>query len=210
MVRNKAVSTFSLSLWVAGSVVAQTPPPPSLGEGAIVIAEEAPVYKDSTGDELTYTLKLGEAVAARISTARLLLAPVFRFKLENGRTRVNYFPREEQWADSLSVGWVDPAVLSKFHFDCCDLKRETCSAITPIGVTKSEWSVCFQEARDAHLLQLDIDDAPPITIDLGFSEEQVQQALGKPTKILKLGARTVWVYSDLRITFENGQVADMQ
>lgn len=47
-------------------------------------------------------------------------------------------------------------------------------------------------------------------VTLGQTIEQVDQTLGAPQKILKAGAEVIYVYQDLKITFENGKVADFQ
>jgi hypothetical protein len=38
----------------------------------------------------------------------------------------------------------------------------------------------------------------------------VQGSLGKPDKIVNLGAKQIWVYKDLKVTFLNGKVSDVQ
>jgi hypothetical protein len=48
------------------------------------------------------------------------------------------------------------------------------------------------------------------TIELNQTFEQVEAVLGKPDKIIKLGDKTVYVYKDMKITFLNGKVADVQ
>ncbi len=50
----------------------------------------------------------------------------------------------------------------------------------------------------------------PQTIDKGQTTDQVQAALGKPDKIVNLGAKQIWVYKDLKVTFLNGKVSDVQ
>ena len=40
--------------------------------------------------------------------------------------------------------------------------------------------------------------------------DQVQQALGAPLKTVNLGAKQIYVYKDLKITFLNGKVSDVQ
>ena len=50
----------------------------------------------------------------------------------------------------------------------------------------------------------------PQTVELGFSEKQVTDVLGQPEKILKLGPKTIYVYKDLKVTFTDGLVADLQ
>ena len=52
--------------------------------------------------------------------------------------------------------------------------------------------------------------AEPQTIQLGMSPDQVQGALGKPEKIFNLGAKQIYVYKDVKVTFLNGKVSDVQ
>jgi hypothetical protein len=54
-------------------------------------------------------------------------------------------------------------------------------------------------------------EAPsPAQIQLGQSIEDVVTALGQPEKIVDLGAKKIYVYKDLKITFTNGKVSDVQ
>jgi hypothetical protein len=50
----------------------------------------------------------------------------------------------------------------------------------------------------------------PQTIEKGQTTDQVQGSLGKPDKIVNLGAKQIWVYKDLKVTFVNGKVSDVQ
>jgi hypothetical protein len=52
--------------------------------------------------------------------------------------------------------------------------------------------------------------AEPQTIQLGMSPDQVQGALGKPDKIFNVGAKQIYVYKDVKVTFLNGKVSDVQ
>jgi len=62
-----------------------------------------------------------------------------------------------------------------------------------------------QEAQPAQPQQ-----QQPATVQLGMSTDQVQTALGKPDKIFNVGAKQVYVYKDVKVTFLNGQVSDVQ
>lgn len=52
--------------------------------------------------------------------------------------------------------------------------------------------------------------AEPQTVQMGMTTDQVQSALGKPDKIFNLGAKQIYVYKDVKITFMNGKVSDVQ
>ncbi|HWS17234.1 MAG TPA: hypothetical protein VN223_04430, partial [Candidatus Elarobacter sp.] len=48
------------------------------------------------------------------------------------------------------------------------------------------------------------------SIELGQTMEQVVSALGPPQKKVNLGAKQIYVYKDLKVTFIGGKVADVQ
>jgi len=50
----------------------------------------------------------------------------------------------------------------------------------------------------------------PATVQVGMSTDQVQAVLGKPDKIFNVGAKQIYVYKDVKVTFLNGQVSDVQ
>jgi len=54
------------------------------------------------------------------------------------------------------------------------------------------------------------EQAEPQSIEKGMSPDQVQAALGKPDKIVNLGPKQIYVYKDLKVTFLNGKVFDVQ
>ncbi|MGP0018830.1 MAG: hypothetical protein ACLPHP_09705 [Candidatus Sulfotelmatobacter sp.] len=62
-----------------------------------------------------------------------------------------------------------------------------------------------QEAQPAQQQQPE-----PATVQVGMSTDQVQSVLGKPDKIFNVGAKQIYVYKDVKVTFLNGQVSDVQ
>lgn len=52
--------------------------------------------------------------------------------------------------------------------------------------------------------------APPATVDIGQTTDQVVAILGQPEKIINLGAKQIYVYKDLKVTFVKGKVTDAQ
>ena len=50
----------------------------------------------------------------------------------------------------------------------------------------------------------------PQTIEKGQTTDQVQAALGKPDKIVNLGTKQIYIYKDMKVTFINGKVTDVQ
>jgi outer membrane biosynthesis protein TonB len=51
--------------------------------------------------------------------------------------------------------------------------------------------------------------APP-TLSLGLSIDQVRAIQGEPQKVVDLGPKQIYVYKDLKITFTDGKVSDIQ
>jgi hypothetical protein len=50
----------------------------------------------------------------------------------------------------------------------------------------------------------------PAQIEKGQTPDQVKAALGQPDKIVNLGAKLIYVYKDIKVTFINGKVSDVQ
>ncbi len=67
-----------------------------------------------------------------------------------------------------------------------------------------------QGGQDQQAAQQPQQQAEPQTIEKGQTTDQVQTALGKPDKIVNLGAKQIWIYKDLKVTFMNGKVSDVQ
>jgi hypothetical protein len=51
--------------------------------------------------------------------------------------------------------------------------------------------------------------APP-SIQLGQTIDQVVAVLGQPEKSVNLGSKQIYVYKDLKVTFVDGKVSDVQ
>jgi hypothetical protein len=52
--------------------------------------------------------------------------------------------------------------------------------------------------------------APPKTIALGQTKDVVAANFGPPTKVVKLGTKEIDYYTDMKVTFVNGKVSDVQ
>lgn len=52
--------------------------------------------------------------------------------------------------------------------------------------------------------------APPASVQMGMTPDQVVGILGQPDKIVNLGAKQLYIYKDLKVTFLNGKVTDAQ
>jgi hypothetical protein len=51
--------------------------------------------------------------------------------------------------------------------------------------------------------------APP-TVGLGQTPDEVTAAMGQPKSIMDLGAKKIYVYPDMKVTFHGGKVTDIQ
>lgn len=54
------------------------------------------------------------------------------------------------------------------------------------------------------------ESSAPKTIELGQSIAQVEAILGKPETVVKLGARTIYTYKNMKVIFTDGKVTDVQ
>jgi hypothetical protein len=52
--------------------------------------------------------------------------------------------------------------------------------------------------------------AEPVSIEKGMTPDQVEAALGKPDKKVTLGSKQLYIYKDMKVTFLNGKVSDVQ
>lgn len=63
----------------------------------------------------------------------------------------------------------------------------------------------------AQAQQPPVQDQPePQSIEKGMTPDQVEAAMGKPDKKVNLGPKQIYVYKDLKVTFLNGKVSDVQ
>jgi len=52
--------------------------------------------------------------------------------------------------------------------------------------------------------------APPKTVDLGMTKDQVVANFGQPERTAKVGTKEIYFYKDLKVTFVSGKVSDVQ
>lgn len=79
----------------------------------------------------------------------------------------------------------------------------------PKGQLASMKAAEVRQAIDAVLLSEELATAPK-SIELGQTFDQVEKILGKPEAIAKLGAKTIYTYKNLKVTFIDGKVTDVQ
>lgn len=81
----------------------------------------------------------------------------------------------------------------------------------PMGYLQTADFVEVKKAINAAMVaESEYQDAEPATVALGMTPAQVESVLGKPSKIVDLGSKKLYVYSDMKVTFLDGQVTDVQ
>jgi hypothetical protein len=68
----------------------------------------------------------------------------------------------------------------------------------------------LNEAKQANDSSGAGDSSAPVEISLGQTTEEVVAALGKPSRVIILGSKKIYVYPDLKITFVNGKVTSVE
>ncbi len=124
------------------------------GRGALVIVDEAPVFKESTSTEQVFTLHRLDSVVGNKSFGMGL--ELWDFVEKDGRVRVAYLDRSaKHW---VKKGWMRPADLSMFVYNDCGVQTDlpTLLGTKPLDSpwpwsAASDWTLCFQESRDAKL-----------------------------------------------------------
>jgi hypothetical protein len=53
-------------------------------------------------------------------------------------------------------------------------------------------------------------DAPPPTIAVGQTMDQVTTAFGQPLRVARVGAKAIFYYKDMKVTFTNGKVSNVE
>jgi hypothetical protein len=89
------------------------------------------------------------------------------------------------------------------------------SSVTPDANISGELTQAAQEADKAEQDVMSQMDAPagssrPLTISFGQTIDEVVAILRQPEKIVDMGAKKIYVYKDMKITFTDGRVSDVQ
>jgi putative oligomerization/nucleic acid binding protein len=167
------------------------------GEAGIAL-EEIPVYPRSDSLEAGVTLKKGQPVAAiRNVGLKLLGLGQYIFDEKDGRVQVMYFPGEDPTRGKFYNGWIDPAKLAKFYYDCsCGAKKDDCDPIVTRGLRFSfTWNSCFNDAwerKAAELAQAATKQSDPA------KKESAEERLKKLDELLKKGLITKEEYQKKR------------
>jgi len=80
----------------------------------------------------------------------------------------------------------------------------------PDSNAASELTSVSQEADRAEQQVVSQASETPPTLSLGMTIEDVKAIQGEPQKIVDLGSKKIYVYKDLKITFSDSKVSDIQ
>ena len=83
-----------------------------------------------------------------------------------------------------------------------ELGKDFMATATPEAVEKAIEAIVIPESE--------VQAASTKSVDLGQSPTEVEAALGKPDKIVHLGAKMIYVYKDMKIVFQDEKVSDVQ
>ena len=88
-------------------------------------------------------------------------------------------------------------------------------SVTPDANVSTELTQVAQEADRTEQDVVKQADATagsngPLTISYGQTIEEVAAIMGQPEKVVDLGAKKIYVYKDMKITFTDGKVSDVQ
>ncbi|MBZ5620432.1 MAG: hypothetical protein LAQ69_17160 [Acidobacteriia bacterium] len=89
------------------------------------------------------------------------------------------------------------------------------ASVTPDANVATELTQVAREADQAEQEVVNQTNAPgssggPVTISFGQTIEEVVAILSQPQKVVDLGAKKIYVYKDMKITFTDGRVSDVQ
>lgn len=81
----------------------------------------------------------------------------------------------------------------------------------PMGYLQTADFADVKKAINAAMVaESEYQEAGPATVTLGMTPAQVESVLGKPAKVVDLGNKKIFVYADIKVTFLDGQVTDVQ
>jgi hypothetical protein len=167
------------------------------GEAGIAL-EDTPIYPHPDSLEAGSSLKKGQPVGALRSVGlKLLGLGQYIFDEKNGRVQVTYFPAEEDpTRGKFYNGWVDPAKLAKFYYDCsCGASKDDCDPIVTRGFRFSfTWNSCFNEAWERKAAELKSQS----TESVAPKKETAEERLRKLEDLLKKGLITKEEYRKKR------------
>ena len=125
-----------------------------LGEAAIVLRDDAPIFEESDEPDIADSATKGEIVAYFTGS---LGSPTFMMTERDGRVKVLYLRGDNPQWKRFEAGWMNPGDLSSFTYDCECSRVEGCTPLTdnPNRFRAAfSWTVCLKQSGTAHAAQV--------------------------------------------------------
>jgi hypothetical protein len=89
-------------------------------------------------------------------------------------------------------------------------KEVTAEAATPAGGEASATQPSTDAPAQMAAAGASASPAATPSVEMGQTKDQVQAALGAPTRVADLGPKTIYYYNGMKVTFKDGKVSDVQ
>lgn len=181
-------------------------------QGTVVVVKKDGITADRESD-LRYSVT--KVVAGAVSEEGGAVAAVF--SKENSRT----FRRDERvWVTDIDV-YDDGVMLKVLSCEAEQLNEKGSTKPMRVkGAVKFMYPKGSGPGKQVADIKAMIDAVLPLeseatavqtkTIGLGQTRAQVEEILGKPERIVDLGAKVTYVYKDMKVVFVDGKVSDVQ
>ena len=187
-----------------------------LGVPPANLAIATATYKDG---ELHPPNGFSAAMVAQVSRHLAIGEKVYIFKMDvHSKTdKISFFLIECDACNNVQQPASFKAVLvfqfPKGYLDSADPSQVLdviSQVLAPESAAPDQQQASQQQESPQAPSSVDTVPAAPATIQIGQSIDQVKAALGQPEKIVDLGKKQIYVYKDLKITFIDGKVSDVQ
>jgi hypothetical protein len=124
-----------------------------LGEAAVVLRDNAPIFEESDEPDIADHAKKGEIIAYFTGS---IGSPTFMMTERDGRVKVMYLRGDDPQWKVFEVGWMNPGDLSNFTIDCECSRVKGCTPLTdhPSRFRAFSWTVCLRQSATAHAAQI--------------------------------------------------------
>jgi hypothetical protein len=182
-------------------------------QGTVLVVKKEGIAAD-LGSDLRYSITYVEGGGMREQGGATLA-------LTGGKDRSRTFRNGERvYVTDVKVG-DDHVMLMILSVDMSDYtekgntKQTRYKGAVSFKIPKSEIQAMTPDAVKALIdpvlaIEAEAASAPPPTIALGQSFDEVQKILGKPDQVINLGSKVTYVYKSMKVIFMDGKVADVQ
>lgn len=142
-----------------------------LGEAAIVLHDNAPIYEASDEPDIADHATKGEIVAYITGS---IASPTFMKSENNGRVKVMYLRGDDPDWKMYHQGWMNPTDLSDFTYDCECSHTKGCTPLTdhPFRFRAFAWVVCLRQSGATHAKEVLATEVATAPTDKSGSKSQ--------------------------------------